>query len=230
MAGRLRPRRGDRVGAPGRRAGRGRQHRRHRARPAAAGAGCGLLRLQRHQGHHRARRPGARARRGDATRAGPAACGAGAPRPAASPARGRPGWRSARSAPWTCGWPGSRTTRWPWPELLHRHPAASAVRYPGLPDDPGHRDRGPADAPLRPAGHLRARRAPPRSAAFLGRARLLVEATSFGDLRTTADRRARLGRPRARPAWSGCPPAARTPADLVADVPAALDRVVDSVP
>jgi cystathionine gamma-lyase len=113
-------------------------------------------------------------------------------------------------------------------ELLHRHPAVSAVRYPGLPGDPAHRI---AARQMTRYGPLVTAVLDGAAAvdAFLAGSELLVEATGFGDLRTTADRRARWGDP--VPAGllrisAGC----EDPADLVADVAAALDRVVDSGP
>ena len=112
--------------------------------------------------------------------------------------------------------------------LLRGHPAVRAVRYPGLPDDPAHpvaarqmrRFGGLVSVHLASAG---------AAAAFLGAARLVTDATSFGGLHTSADRRARWGDD--VPAGllrisAGC----EDPADLLADVGAALDAVVDSTP
>ena len=66
-------------------------------------------------------------------------------------------------------------------------------------------------------------------AGFLDAARLVTDATSFGGLHTSADRRARWGDavpPGLIRLSAGC----EDPADLLADVGAALDTVVDSTP
>jgi cystathionine gamma-lyase len=105
--------------------------------------------------------------------------------------------------------------------LLREHPAATGVRYPGLPDHPGHQL---AARQMRRFGGLVTFElaAEAAVAAFLAGARLVTEATSFGGLHTTADRRARWGDD--VPAGlvrlsAGC----EDTADLVADVRAGLD-------
>jgi cystathionine gamma-lyase len=113
-------------------------------------------------------------------------------------------------------------------ELMRAHPAVSAVRHPGLPGDPAH---GIAARQMTRYGPLvtAVLAGAEAVAAFFAASELVIEATGFGDLRTTADRRARWGDP--VPAGllrisAGC----EDPADLVADVAAALDQVVDSGP
>jgi cystathionine gamma-lyase len=104
--------------------------------------------------------------------------------------------------------------------LLAAHPAVESVRWPGLPADPGH-----------PLATRQLRRVPgvvtftlaSKAAvdAFLGASRLVVAATSFGGLHTTADRRAQ---------WGDDVPdglvrlscGVEDTADLVADISAAL--------
>jgi cystathionine gamma-lyase len=105
--------------------------------------------------------------------------------------------------------------------LLREHPAATRVRYPGLPDHPGHEL---AARQMRRFGGLVTFELVTEAAvaAFLAGARLVTEATSFGGLHTTADRRARWGDD--VPAGlvrlsAGC----EDTADLVADVRAGLD-------
>lgn len=105
--------------------------------------------------------------------------------------------------------------------LLREHPAATAVRYPGLPEHPGHEL---AARQMRRFGGLVTFElaAEAAVAAFLSGTRLVTEATSFGGLHTTADRRARWGED--VPAGlvrlsAGC----EDTADLVADVGAGLD-------
>ena len=105
-------------------------------------------------------------------------------------------------------------------------PAVAEVRHPGLPEDPGHEI---AARQMSCFGGLVTFLLPSAEAVatFLDASRLVTEATSFGDLHTTADRRARWGDP--VPAGLvrlsvGCEDAA----DLVADVRAALDPVAGS--
>lgn len=110
--------------------------------------------------------------------------------------------------------------------LLRGHPAVRSVRHPGLPEDPAH---ALAARQMRRFGGLVAVELASTDAAatFLDAARLVTDATSFGGLHTNADRRARWGD--AVPAGllrlsAGC----EDTADLLADVGAALDAVVDS--
>jgi cystathionine gamma-lyase len=111
-------------------------------------------------------------------------------------------------------------------ELLHAHPAVSAVRHPGLPGDPAH---PVASRQMRRYGGLVTAVFGSAAVAstFVAAARLVTEATGFGDLRTTADRRARWG-DAAPPGLLRISAGVEDPDDLVTDVAAALDRVVDS--
>jgi cystathionine gamma-lyase len=106
---------------------------------------------------------------------------------------------------------------------LRDHPAVSGVRHPGLPDDPAHAVAarqmahfgGIVSFELASAGAVEA---------FLDRTRLVAAATSFGGVHTNADRRARWGDdvPEGFVRLScGC----EDPADLVADLTAALDAL-----
>jgi cystathionine gamma-lyase len=108
-------------------------------------------------------------------------------------------------------------------ELMLSHPAVSGVRWPGLPRDPGHaiaarqmrRFSGVFSFTLRSVDAVNL---------FLASAEIVVAATSFGGLHSTADRRAQWGDPvpDALVRFScGC----EDTADLVADVRSALDRV-----
>jgi cystathionine gamma-lyase len=103
---------------------------------------------------------------------------------------------------------------------LRGHPGVRGLRWPGLPDDPAYplasrqmrRFGGVLGFELASAAAVRE---------FLSAAELVGSATSFGGLRSTADRRARWGD--AVPAGfvrlsCGC----EDPADLVADVLRAL--------
>jgi cystathionine gamma-lyase len=75
-------------------------------------------------------------------------------------------------------------------EMLAQRPEVDSVRHPGLPEDPSH---SVAAAQMSRFGSvvtfvLAGRR---EAEAFLDRARLVDEATSFGSVHTTAERRAR---------------------------------------
>jgi cystathionine gamma-lyase len=108
-------------------------------------------------------------------------------------------------------------------ELFTRHPAVRSVRWPGLPGDPAH---AVAAAQMRRFGGVLAFELASHTAVtrFVQASRLVVYATSFGGLHTTADRRAQWGD--AVPDGfvrlsAGC----EDTDDLVADVLAALDAV-----
>ncbi|WP_219419814.1 cystathionine gamma-lyase [Pseudonocardia nigra] len=108
-------------------------------------------------------------------------------------------------------------------QAVQGHPAVADVRWPGLADDPAHTIA--AKQMRRWNGVLRFTL--PSEAAvgqFLATSRLVGSATSFGGLRSTADRRERWGddvAPGMLRFSAGC----EDPADLVADVLAALDAV-----
>ncbi len=105
--------------------------------------------------------------------------------------------------------------------MLLEHPAVTDVRWPGLRGDPAH---AVAAAQMRRwNGVLRFTLSSERAVArFLGATTLVSSATSFGGLRSSADRRARWGdavAPGLLRFSAGC----EDPADLVADVARALD-------
>lgn len=106
-------------------------------------------------------------------------------------------------------------------EVLLGHPAVTDVRWPGRPADPAYRMA--ARQMRRWNGVLRFTLPSERAVGqFLGASRLVASATSFGGLRSTADRRQRWGdavAPGLIRFSAGC----EDPADLVADVRAALD-------
>lgn len=77
-------------------------------------------------------------------------------------------------------------------EFLAMRPEVSGLRYPGLPRDPAHaiavrqmRYFGPVVSFALPS--------PAQAEQFLARAQLIAEATSFGSVHSTAERRARWG-------------------------------------
>jgi cystathionine gamma-lyase len=107
--------------------------------------------------------------------------------------------------------------------MLGERPDVTAVRYPGLPSDPSH---DLAARQMSRFGAIVAFDVGPRERAehFLASCELVAEATSFGGVHSTAERRAR---------WSGndvgegfirFSVGCETPADLLADVAQALDE------
>jgi cystathionine gamma-lyase len=100
----------------------------------------------------------------------------------------------------------------------------TAVRYPGLPTDPAY---PVAARQMRRFGGVLAFTLPSSAAvaAFLRAARLVGDATSFGGLHTTADRRARWGGDVVPPGFVRLSAGCEDTADLVADVDAALITV-----
>lgn len=109
-------------------------------------------------------------------------------------------------------------------ELLREHPAVRTVRHPGLPGDPAHEV---AARQMDSFGGVVTAVLPSEAAAtaFLAASRLLTEGTSFGGLRSAADRRARWGDP-VPPGLLRLSAGVEDTADLLADVGAALDRVL----
>ncbi|MEU7170602.1 cystathionine gamma-lyase [Micromonospora tulbaghiae] len=106
-------------------------------------------------------------------------------------------------------------------DLLAARPDVTGVRWPGRPDDPAY-----------PVASAQMRRVPGvlsfdlgderRVARFLGTARLVAAATSFGGLHTTADRRAQWGDDTST-GFVRFSCGVEDTADLLADVSAALD-------
>lgn len=104
---------------------------------------------------------------------------------------------------------------------LRAHPAVREVRWPGASSDPAHEV---AVRQMRRFGGVLRFELPSAATvdAFLSASRLVAAATSFGGLHSSADRRARWGDPVPEGLIrfsAGC----EDPADLVADVLAALD-------
>ena len=104
---------------------------------------------------------------------------------------------------------------------LREHPAVTDVRWPGLPDDPSH---DVAKMQMRRWNGVLRFTLPSAEAVsrFLAASRYTASATSFGGLRSTADRRQRWGdavAPGLVRYSAGC----EDTADLVADVLVALD-------
>ncbi len=104
---------------------------------------------------------------------------------------------------------------------LAAHPAVSGVRYPGLPTHPGHEvARRQMDA----FGSVLSFELPTRERAeqFLRSLRLVREATSFGGVHSTAERRARWGGDAVSEGFIRFSVGCEATDDLVADVEQAL--------
>ncbi|MDX3241560.1 cystathionine gamma-lyase [Streptomyces sp. ME18-1-4] len=106
-------------------------------------------------------------------------------------------------------------------EALRGRPGVSALRYPGLPDDPSHKV---ASQQMRRYGCVVSFALPTRARAerFLEALRLVDDATSFGGVRSTAERRGRWGGDAVPEGFIRLSVGAEDPEDLVADVLRAL--------
>ena len=107
--------------------------------------------------------------------------------------------------------------------FLSRRSDVVSVRYPGLPGDPAHaiasrqmQRFGPVVSFVLP-GRARAE-------AFLGASQLVYEATSFGGVHTSAERRARWGGDAIPEGFIRLSLGCEDPADLLADIAQALDK------
>jgi cystathionine gamma-lyase len=107
-------------------------------------------------------------------------------------------------------------------EALRDRPEVSGLRHPGLPDDPAHRQ---AAAQMRRYGSVVSFALPDREHAerFLAALRLTSEATSFGSVVSTAERRGRWGGDAVPPGFIRFSVGVEDAADIVADVLQALD-------
>ncbi|MGW7238786.1 cystathionine gamma-lyase [Streptomyces sp. NPDC054804] len=108
-------------------------------------------------------------------------------------------------------------------EALRRRPDVTGLRYPGLPDDPAHKI---ASQQMRRYGSVISFTLPTRARAerFLASLRLVDDATSFGGVRSTAERRRRWGGDDVPEGFIRLSVGAEDPEDLVADVLHALDE------
>ncbi|MFG2875556.1 cystathionine gamma-lyase [Streptomyces sp. NPDC048337] len=107
-------------------------------------------------------------------------------------------------------------------EFLAGRPEVTGVRHPGLPDDPAHEL---ARTQMRRFGCVVSFELPDRAHAerFLAALRRVEEATSFGGVRSTAERRARWGGDAVSEGFIRFSAGAEDTADLLADVHQALD-------
>ncbi|MFE9092694.1 cystathionine gamma-lyase [Streptomyces sp. NPDC007264] len=108
-------------------------------------------------------------------------------------------------------------------EALRGRPEVTGLRYPGLPDDPSHKI---AAQQMRRFGCVVSFCLPSRARAdgFLDALRLVDSATSFGGVRSTAERRGRWGGDAVPEGFIRLSVGAEDPEDLVADVLRALDE------
>ncbi|MFD3835255.1 cystathionine gamma-lyase [Streptomyces sp. NPDC058642] len=108
-------------------------------------------------------------------------------------------------------------------EALKGRPDITGLRYPGLPDDPSHKV---ASQQMRRYGCVVSFTLPSRERAerFLEALRLVDDATSFGGVRSTAERRGRWGGDAVPDGFVRFSVGAEDPEDLVADVLRALDE------
>ncbi|UXY20829.1 cystathionine gamma-lyase [Streptomyces cynarae] len=108
-------------------------------------------------------------------------------------------------------------------EALRGRPEVTGLRYPGLPDDPSHKV---AAQQMRRFGCVVSFVLPTRARAerFLDALRLVDDATSFGGVRSTAERRGRWGGDAVPEGFIRLSVGAEDPEDLVTDVLRALEE------
>ncbi|WP_330338940.1 cystathionine gamma-lyase [Streptomyces sp. NBC_00557] len=108
-------------------------------------------------------------------------------------------------------------------EALKQRPEVSGLRYPGLSDDPSHKI---ASQQMRRYGCVVSFTLPTRARAerFLQALRLVEDATSFGGVRSTAERRRRWGGDAVPEGFIRMSVGAEDPEDLIADLLRALDE------
>ncbi|MBD0423553.1 cystathionine gamma-lyase [Streptomyces sp. TRM S81-3] len=108
-------------------------------------------------------------------------------------------------------------------EALRERPEVTGLRYPGLPDDPSHKI---ASQQMRRYGCVVSFTLPTRARAdrFLDALRLVDDATSFGGVRSTAERRGRWGGDAVPEGFIRLSVGAEDPDDLIADLVRALEE------
>lgn len=108
-------------------------------------------------------------------------------------------------------------------EALADRPEVTGLRYPGLPSDPSHKT---AVRQMSGFGSVVSFTLPDRAYAerFMTALRLVEDATSFGGVRSTAERRGRWGGDAVPEGFIRFSAGAEDPGDLVADVLRALDH------
>lgn len=113
-------------------------------------------------------------------------------------------------------------------EALAGRTEVTGLRYPGLTSDPSHKT---AALQMSGFGSVVSFTLPDRAHAerFMSALRLVEDATSFGGVRSTAERRGRWGGDAVPEGFIRFSAGAEDPADLVADVLRALDRAGSGV-
>lgn len=111
-------------------------------------------------------------------------------------------------------------------ELLARRPEVQSLRYPGLPSDPGNET---ARRQMRRYGAIVSFALKDRACAerFLSACELVFQATSFGSVHTTAERRARWGGDDIPEGFIRLSVGCEDATDLIADISQALDTLAD---
>ncbi|MDG9718582.1 cystathionine gamma-lyase [Streptomyces sp. DH24] len=111
-------------------------------------------------------------------------------------------------------------------EALRERPEVTGLRHPGLSDDPSHKI---ASQQMRRYGCVVSFTLPSRERAdrFLDALRLVDDATSFGGVRSTAERRGRWGGDAVPEGFIRLSVGAEDPEDLIADLLRALDESAD---
>jgi len=109
-------------------------------------------------------------------------------------------------------------------EYLSGQPIVTGLRYPGLPKDPAHQL---ASRQMRFFGPVISFVLPDRASAerFLAACELITEATSFGSVHTTAERRARWGGDAIPEGFIRMSAGCEAADDLIADLEQALQRM-----
>lgn len=107
---------------------------------------------------------------------------------------------------------------------LSRRPEVRSVRYPGLPKDPSHKI---ASKQMKYYGPIVSFVLENKGKAdlFLRSCKLVITATSFGGIRSTAERRARWGGDAIAPGFVRFSAGCEDPEDILADVSQALDTL-----
>lgn len=110
-------------------------------------------------------------------------------------------------------------------EALRERPGISGLRYPGLPGDPSHPT---AVRQMRRFGGVLSFTLPDETAAetFLGSLRLVMQATSFGGVHSSAERRGRWGDDAVAPGFVRFSAGIENTEDLLADVLRAADAAL----
>jgi cystathionine gamma-lyase len=108
--------------------------------------------------------------------------------------------------------------------FLSSRPEVSSVRYPGLPTDPAHAIASRQMSRFGPVVSFELASAP-AAEKFLNACRLVLQATSFGGLHTTAERRARWGGDKVPEGFIRLSAGCEHPVDLLEDVAQALSSL-----